>query len=47
MGARVVETTRNASELTTNSFNSYAERKKGADHKVRDLGLSVPRRPNG
>ena len=45
--ATVVETTRNASELTTNTFNSYAERKKGSIRKLKDIQVRPNVAPNG
>ncbi|MGI8956012.1 MAG: hypothetical protein ACR2II_03735 [Chthoniobacterales bacterium] len=37
--ATLAQITRNANELTINSFNSSAERKKGGNRKVQELGI--------
>ncbi|HEX4667163.1 MAG TPA: hypothetical protein VH207_11230 [Chthoniobacterales bacterium] len=41
----VVQTTRNASELTERSFSNAADREKGGDQKVKELGVRPQVRP--
>jgi hypothetical protein len=43
--ATVVQTTRNAHELTVNTFNSSAERQKGGQRKLQDMGIHPQVRP--
>ncbi len=43
--ATVVQTTRNANEMTANSFSNSADRKKGGQDKLRDMGVRPQVRP--
>ncbi len=45
--ATVVQTTRNASEMTEASFSNSADRKKGGQRKMHDLGVRPQVRPGG
>ena len=44
--ATVVQTARNANEMTVNSFSNTMERAKGGQQKLKELGVKIQRNPN-
>ena len=38
----VVQTARNANEMTVNSFSNTMERAKGGQQKLKELGVKIP-----